>query len=59
MFFDFVEEGAKPKPKRRKVPTDKRLVTPIPLDIAGRPIFPIVLGSLTIHSLGVVSCFIS
>ncbi|GBO00812.1 Transforming growth factor beta regulator 1 [Araneus ventricosus] len=49
-----VEEGAKPKPKRRKVPADKRLVTPIPLDVAGRPIFPIVLGSLTIHSLGVI-----
>ncbi|GIY95010.1 transforming growth factor beta regulator 1 [Caerostris extrusa] len=48
------EEGAKPKAKRRKVPADKRLVTPIPLDVAGRPIFPIVLGSLTIHSLGVI-----
>ncbi|KFM80983.1 Transforming growth factor beta regulator 1, partial [Stegodyphus mimosarum] len=27
---------------------------PIPLDCAGRPIFPIVLGPLTIHSLGVI-----
>ncbi|GFT80307.1 transforming growth factor beta regulator 1 [Nephila pilipes] len=49
-----VEEGGKPKPKRRKVPADKRLVTSIPLDVAGRPIFPIILGSLTIHSLGVI-----
>ncbi|GFR29349.1 transforming growth factor beta regulator 1 [Trichonephila clavata] len=47
-------EGGKPKPKRRKVPADKRLVTPIPLDATGRPLFPIILGSLTIHSLGVI-----
>ncbi|XP_018012075.1 transforming growth factor beta regulator 1 [Hyalella azteca] len=30
----------------------KRLCPPITLDSAGRPIFPIVLGPLTIHSLG-------
>ena len=33
----------------------KRLVQPIPLDNCGRPIFPIVLGGLTVHSLGEVS----
>lgn len=48
------DENVKPRPKKKKVPADKRLVTPIPLDCAGRPIFPIVLGSLTIHSLGVI-----
>lgn len=30
----------------------KRLCPPITLDSAGRPIFPIILGPLTIHSLG-------
>ncbi|XP_017779250.1 PREDICTED: transforming growth factor beta regulator 1 [Nicrophorus vespilloides] len=30
----------------------KKMVQPIPLDSNGRPIFPIELGSLTIHSLG-------
>lgn len=30
----------------------KKLVQPIPLDATGRPVFPIELGSLTIHSLG-------
>ncbi|XP_054720245.1 transforming growth factor beta regulator 1-like [Uloborus diversus] len=49
------DENAKPRPKKKKVSaTDKRLVAPIPLDVAGRPIFPILLGPLTIHSLGVI-----
>ncbi|KAF5294012.1 hypothetical protein FQA39_LY13566 [Lamprigera yunnana] len=34
----------------------KKFVQLIPLDQAGRPIFPILLGSLTIHSLGEVIC---
>ncbi|XP_077985586.1 transforming growth factor beta regulator 1-like isoform X2 [Glandiceps talaboti] len=38
---------------KRKKPTDvKKLVTTIPLDPTGKPIFPIVLGGLTVHSLG-------
>jgi len=34
---------------------NKRRVAPIPLDSVGRPIFPILLGSLTIYCLGDVS----
>uniref|UniRef100_A0A8C4TBR9 Transforming growth factor beta regulator 1 n=1 Tax=Erpetoichthys calabaricus TaxID=27687 RepID=A0A8C4TBR9_ERPCA len=30
----------------------RRLVQPIPLDSSGRPVFPIVLGGLTVYSLG-------
>jgi len=48
------EESSKARPKKKKVPADKRLARSIPVDTAGRPIFPIVLGSLTIHSLGVI-----
>ncbi|RZF44455.1 hypothetical protein LSTR_LSTR002228 [Laodelphax striatellus] len=33
----------------------KKLVSPIPLDITGRPIFPISLGDLKVHSIGEVS----
>ncbi|XP_074652847.1 transforming growth factor beta regulator 1-like [Tubulanus polymorphus] len=32
----------------------KNQVQPIPLDLSGRPIFPILLGGLTVHSLGEV-----
>lgn len=32
----------------------KKIVQPIPVDNTGRPIFPIELGQLTIHSLGEV-----
>ncbi|CAH0559913.1 unnamed protein product [Brassicogethes aeneus] len=34
----------------------KKIVQPIPLDNTGRPVFPIELGQLTIHSLGDVVC---
>lgn len=42
--------------KSRKLPTKgrKRIVQAIPLDSTGRPVFPIELGRLTIHSLGEV-----
>ncbi|MGH0178967.1 UNVERIFIED_CONTAM: hypothetical protein FKN15_000418 [Acipenser sinensis] len=30
----------------------RKLVQPIPLDASGRPVFPIVLGGLTVYSLG-------
>ncbi|XP_072166322.1 uncharacterized protein [Diadema setosum] len=41
---------------KKKKPSSslKRHILPIPLDAAGQPIFPIVLGSLTVHSLGEV-----
>ncbi|XP_015903563.1 transforming growth factor beta regulator 1 [Parasteatoda tepidariorum] len=48
------EQGAKPRPKKKKAAADKRIIMQIPLDAAGRPIFPIILGPLTIHSLGVI-----
>ena len=54
IFYNFIDEGSKPRPKKKKIPADKRIARSIPVDAAGRPIFPIVLGSLTIHSLGVV-----
>uniref|UniRef100_T1IZN3 Transforming growth factor beta regulator 1 n=1 Tax=Strigamia maritima TaxID=126957 RepID=T1IZN3_STRMM len=47
-----IPENFKTKPKRKKISITKRLVQPIPLDSTGRPIFPIVLGGLTVHSLG-------
>nr|CAD7412342.1 unnamed protein product [Timema cristinae] len=40
------------KPKKTSTPKAKKIVQPITLDMTGRPVFPIVLGGLTIHSLG-------
>lgn len=41
--------------KNRKLADGSRkLVQPIPLDSSGRPVFPIVLGGLTVYSLGEV-----
>uniref|UniRef100_UPI00398EC0A9 transforming growth factor beta regulator 1 isoform X2 n=1 Tax=Pristiophorus japonicus TaxID=55135 RepID=UPI00398EC0A9 len=40
------------KKKRGGDRSIRKLVQPIPLDPCGRPIFPIVLGGLTIYSLG-------
>lgn len=47
-------QGTPPvKPKRKKPGTAiKRKVQPIAVDAKGKPIFPIVLGGLTVHSLG-------
>lgn len=45
------------KPPRARKPNSKirkKVVQPIPLDATGRPVFPIELGNLTIHSLGEV-----
>lgn len=41
----------------KKTPAVKRkkVLQTIPLDITGRPKFPIKLGDLTVHSLGEVS----
>ncbi|KAF5905485.1 transforming growth factor beta regulator 1 isoform X1, partial [Clarias magur] len=48
------EEGTKKMSKKRKVAEGgmRKLVQPIPLDSSGRPVFPIVLGGLTVYSLG-------
>lgn len=49
--------GTKKMSKKRKVAEGgtRKLVQPIPLDSSGRPVFPIVLGGLTVYSLGEVS----
>ncbi|XP_054649944.1 transforming growth factor beta regulator 1 [Dunckerocampus dactyliophorus] len=47
------EELPKKMTKKRKlVDGSRKLVQPIALDSCGRPVFPIVLGGLTIYSLG-------
>ncbi|XP_026230220.1 transforming growth factor beta regulator 1 [Anabas testudineus] len=47
------EELPKKMSKKRKLADGSRkLVQPIPLDSSGRPVFPIVLGGLTVYSLG-------
>uniref|UniRef100_A0A3Q3FST4 Transforming growth factor beta regulator 1 n=1 Tax=Labrus bergylta TaxID=56723 RepID=A0A3Q3FST4_9LABR len=38
--------------KRRLADGSRKLVQPISLDSCGRPVFPIVLGGLTVYSLG-------
>ncbi|XP_014245835.1 transforming growth factor beta regulator 1 [Cimex lectularius] len=42
------------KLKKPPVPRKKKIVKSIPLDASGKPIFPIVLGDFTVHSLGEV-----
>ncbi|XP_068172621.1 transforming growth factor beta regulator 1 [Antennarius striatus] len=47
------EELTKKMSRKRKLADgSRRLVQPIPLDSSGRPVFPIVLGGLTVYSLG-------
>lgn len=46
---DFPKKMSK---KRKLADGSRRLVQPIPLDSSGRPVFPIVLGGLTVYSLG-------
>ncbi|XP_026865902.2 transforming growth factor beta regulator 1 isoform X1 [Electrophorus electricus] len=48
------ESVTKKMSKKRKVAEGgvRKLVRPIPLDSTGRPVFPIVLGGLTLYSLG-------
>ncbi|XP_036440909.1 transforming growth factor beta regulator 1 isoform X1 [Colossoma macropomum] len=48
------EEVTKKMSKKRKVSESgtRKLVQPIPLDSSGRPVFPIILGGLTVYSLG-------
>lgn len=48
------ESFNKARSKKKKPACFKRVVQPIPLDSCGRPVFPILLGSLTVHSLGVI-----
>ncbi|CAL9684293.1 unnamed protein product [Knipowitschia caucasica] len=46
------EVSRKISKKRKLADGSRKLVQPIPLDSSGRPVFPIVLGGLTIYSLG-------
>ncbi|XP_028320603.1 transforming growth factor beta regulator 1 isoform X2 [Gouania willdenowi] len=46
------EYSRKISKKRKLADGSRRLVQPIPLDSSGRPVFPIVLGGLTVYSLG-------
>lgn len=42
------------KSRKNSSKNKKKIVQPIPVDNNGRPIFPIELGRLTVHSLGEV-----
>lgn len=48
------DDGPKRMSKKRKLADagSRKLVQPIALDSSGRPVFPIVLGGLTVYSLG-------
>lgn len=48
---ELLEEKSKPK-KSKTQASSKKTVPPIPLDNLGRPVFPLSIGDLTIHSLG-------
>lgn len=54
--FLISEEKSKPK-KSKTQASSKKTVPPIPLDNLGRPVFPLSIGDLTIHSLGEVSSY--
>lgn len=53
MFTDSVKSAAKLS-KKSTATKRKKVLQTIPLDITGRPKFPIKLGDLTVHSLGEV-----
>nr|XP_006642297.2 PREDICTED: transforming growth factor beta regulator 1 isoform X1 [Lepisosteus oculatus] len=48
------EDALRKVSKKKKLAEggSRKLVQPIPLDSSGRPVFPIVLGGLTVYSLG-------
>jgi hypothetical protein len=53
----YLTEGLPPpKPKRgsKSQPT-KKVIPPLQLDSLGRPVFPLNIGDLTIHSIGEVN----
>jgi len=52
--FCFITENMHVKPKKSKSQITKKLIPPLQLDATGRPVFPLVLGELTIHSIGEV-----
>ena len=40
------------KPKKSKAGNKKQLIPPLMLDSLGRPVFPMNLGDITLHSIG-------
>lgn len=54
-----ISETIQTKSKKSKSAVTRRVVPPLQLDSMGRPIFPLVIGDLTLHSLGEVSTCIS
>lgn len=50
-----ISETIQTKSKKSKSAVTRRVVPPLQLDSMGRPIFPLVIGDLTLHSLGEVS----
>lgn len=55
MLFTLKDQDRKTiRARKQTTKLRKKLVQPIPLDATGRPVFPIELGNLTIHSLGEV-----
>lgn len=50
-WFHIIISDSKGKPKKPSK-TTRKVVQLIPLDVHGRPIFPISLGDLTVYSLG-------
>nr|KAG5706776.1 hypothetical protein BaRGS_007279 [Batillaria attramentaria] len=40
------------KPKKSKSQSNRKTIPPMLLDTLGRPVFPMVLGDLTLHSIG-------
>lgn len=60
VFFLFlISETIQTKSKKSKSAVTRRVVPPLQLDSMGRPIFPLVIGDLTLHSLGEVSTYIN
>lgn len=45
-------ESLQSKPKKSKAQSNRRIIPPLQLDSLGRPVFPMLLGDLTLHSIG-------
>lgn len=59
IFLFLISETIQTKSKKSKSAVTRRVVPPLQLDSMGRPIFPLVIGDLTLHSLGEVSTYIN
>ncbi|XP_076457807.1 transforming growth factor beta regulator 1-like [Babylonia areolata] len=45
-------ESLQSKPKKSKSQSNRKTIPPMQLDSLGRPVFPMMLGDLTLHSIG-------